>query len=392
MGEATQPLAGGGSGDAAAAVMRTPRNLDIEITSRCNARCSYCYYFENESVSYEDLPAAEWLAFFAELGRLGIMYLTIAGGEPFLRDDLPELLRSVAANRMRFALLSNGALIDDDMASFLAATGRCDYVQVSVDGSCPEVHDPVRGDGSFAGAVHGIRTLQAQGVPVAVRLTVHRGNVSDLAAAAAFLLDELGLPGFSTNSVGYLGSCRGRGAELLLDDGSRAAAMRALLDLDARYPGRIDAQNGPLAEARRWPAMEAARIAGASAWAGGGSLSACGCASSKLAVRSDGSIIVCSLLPHLVLGRINRDPLDELWLHSPLLEAHRRRAEVALDSFEFCADCGYRPYCTGNCPAVGFELTGQVDHPCPESCLRAYIQRGGELVDEPEGPVVPPLP
>ncbi len=126
----------------ASKVMRTPRSLDIEITARCNLRCRYCYFFNNPAVEYRDLPTDEWLKFFDELGSLGVMNVTLAGGEPFIREDLTVLLlEGLVRNRMRFSLLSNGALIDDEMAAFIARTGRCEYVQVSVDGSCAEVHD-----------------------------------------------------------------------------------------------------------------------------------------------------------------------------------------------------------------------------------------------------------
>ena len=86
-------------------------------------------------MEYKDLSTEEWLQFFDELGSLGVMNLSLAGGEPFIREDLTILLEGIVRNRMRFSLLSNGALIDDEMAAFLAGTGRCDHVQISVDGS-----------------------------------------------------------------------------------------------------------------------------------------------------------------------------------------------------------------------------------------------------------------
>ena len=150
-------------------VMCTPRSLDIEITARCNLRCHYCYFFNNSAIEYRDLPTIEWLAFFEELGSLGVMNVILAGGEPFIREDLPLLLEGIVRNRMRFSFLSNGAMIDDEIAAFIARTGRCDYVQVSVDGSCAQVHDSCRGNGSFEGAIRGIRTLQRHQINVAVR-------------------------------------------------------------------------------------------------------------------------------------------------------------------------------------------------------------------------------
>jgi len=350
--------------------MRTPRTVDVELTAACNLRCTYCYFYDNPAVAYRDLPTSEWLRFFEECGRLGVMSVTLAGGEPFVRKDLRALLRGVVDNRMRYSLLSNGTLIDDAICDFIASTGRCDYVQVSVDGSKPEVHDACRGAGSWEGAVRGIRTLQRHGVPVASRVTIHRHNVDDLEAVAHLLLEELGLDGFGTNSAGYLGSCRGNAGDVLLSVDQRQKAMDALLRLEEKYPGRITASAGPLAEAHMWREMEEARASGAPAFPNGGRLTGCGCPGNKISVRADGAIVPCSMLAHMALGQINRDSLAEVWLNSPALNELRARSDIPLSSFEFCAGCEYIPYCTGNCPGLAYSIIGQVNHPSPDACLR----------------------
>ena len=360
--------------------MRTPRTLNIDITARCNLRCRYCYFFHNPAVDYRDLPADEWLKFFAELGSLGVMNAILAGGEPFIREDLPVLLEGLVRNRMRFCLLSNGALIDETIAAFIARTGRCDYMQVSVDGSSAQIHDSCRGKGSFEGAIRGIRTLQRHRVNVAVRVTIHRHNVSDLENIAHLLLEELGLPAFGTNSAGYLGACRLSADEVLLNTQERQEAMAALLRLADKYNGRISASAGPLAEGRMWRRMEEARAQGAPAFPEGGRLTACGCPSQSIAVRADGAIIPCNMLPHIVLGHINTDSLAEVWQHSPAMNQLRCRQTIPLTDFPFCARCSYILYCTGNCPGLAYALTGQVNHPSPDACLQRFLQEGGKLV------------
>ena len=361
-------------------VMRTPRSVDVAITARCNLRCSYCYFFDNPAVDYHDLPTGEWLHFFDELGSLGVMDVSLAGGEPFMRKDLPALIEGVVHNRMRFSLLSNGGLIDDEIAAFIAGTGRCDYVQVSVDGSRPEIHDAARGKNSFAGALRGIRTLQRHEVPVAVRVTIHRHNVHDLESTAHLLLDELGLKNFGTNSAGYLGSCRVHADDLLLTTAERQEAMETLLRLAERYDGRISAAAGPLAEGRHWRRMEQARAENAPPFPNGGRLTGCGCPSNKIAVRADGVIVPCTMLAHIELGRINRDSLAEVWRKAPALNELRRRRSIPLADFGFCAACEYTDYCTGNCPGLAYTLTGEVDHPSPDACLRRFLQDGGKIV------------
>lgn len=360
-------------------VMRTPREVDIEITARCNLRCKYCYYFDNQAVNYEDLQKEEWLRFFDELGRCAVMNVNLAGGEPFIREDLPELLEGIVRNRMRFAILSNGSLINDEIASFIASTKRCNYVQVSVDGSTPEVHDSCRGKSSFARAIQGIRTLQDNNVPVEARVTIHRNNVHDLENIARLLLEDLKLDEFSTNSAGVFGSCHKNSADVLLTTQDRMKAMKTLLRLSTKYKGKIIASAGPLEEARRWNTMEIARIQGMPPFYNGGHLTACGCPAKRIAVRSDGMMIICSMLPNICLGRINRDSLQETWQKSQKLNQFRSRRSLPLTSFEYCSGCLYIPYCTGNCPGSAYNLIGEVNHPSPDACLRSFLADGGKI-------------
>lgn len=360
-----------------------PMSLDLEITNRCNLRCRYCYHFESPGDVRGDLPTADWLTFFEELGRSAVFNLCLCGGEPFLREDLAVLLHGIVRNRMRYSLLSNGTLINDRLAALLAETERCDGVQVSIDGSIPSTHDSFRGKGSFARAVRGIRCLQFRGVPVTVRVTIHRKNVQELDEIAGFLLEELGLPEFSTNSATYMGSCRRNRELVCLTVRERIMAMERLMRLEQKYPGRISATAGPLAEGRMWAEMEKARRERRPGFPGGGFLTGCGGPYQKLSVRADGVITPCNQMNHLELGRINRDELRQVWQNHPELERLRERNRIPLESFAFCRGCEYIPYCTGNCPALAYTLTGMTVHPSPDACLRRFLAEGGTLPDLP---------
>jgi SynChlorMet cassette radical SAM/SPASM protein ScmE len=258
-------------------------------------------------------------------------------------------------------------------------------VQVSLDGSRPETHDACRGRGTFELALRGLKTLQRHGINVASRVTIHRHNVNDLENVARLLLDELGLPSFGTNSAGYMGSCRLNADSVLLSTADRQAAMETLLSLEEKYPGRISASAGPLANGHMWRRMIDAQQEGAPRFPNGGRLTACGCANSKIAVRPDGVFVPCSMLAHMELGRINADSLAHLWRHHPDLNGLRMRGNIPLREFEFCDGCPYIPYCTGNCPGVGYNITGEVDHPSPESCLRLFLADGGRVPEVPVG-------
>jgi SynChlorMet cassette radical SAM/SPASM protein ScmE len=363
-------------------LMSTPRSLDLAITNRCNLRCLYCYHFGGSDDVGLDLPTAEWLRFFEELKACAVTDVCLCGGEPFIREDLKELVDGLVRNRMRFSILSNGTLITDEMAAFLKSTRRCDSVQISIDGASPGTHDAARGQGTFRLAVQGLKTLQKNGLSAAVRVTIHKYNVHHLDEIARLLLEELGLPAFSTNSAGLLGLCRVNATDIQLNVEERSLAMATLLKLERKYPGRITANAGPLAEARMWLEMEQARRSRQPARPTGGCLLSCGGVFTKMAVRADGVMVPCSQMPHIELGRINRDSLREIWQKHPDLQRLRERRDIPLAEFEFCAGCAYLPYCKGSCPALAHSLTGLENHPNPGDCLKRFLEQGGRLPDE----------
>lgn len=360
-------------------IMKTPRSVDLAITSQCNLRCTYCSHFSSAGDVGQDLPTQEWLKFFDELGKCAVMDVTLQGAEPFFRKDLKKIIQGIVNNRMRFNILSNGTLITDEMAGFLASTKRCDGVQVSIDGSSSITHDVCRGDGSFVRALSGIKILQKFGIPVNVRVTIHKYNVHDLDALARLLLEEMGLSGFSTNSASFMGLCRYNEQDVQLTIEERCYAMETLLRLNKKYNGRISANAGPLTEAKSWLEMEKARREGRGPVSGLGYLTGCSGPMSKIAVRADGVVIPCIQMSHIELGRINKDDLTEVWQNHSELRRLRERSTIPLSSFEFCKDCPYINYCTGNCPALAYTIVGNDEHPSPDACLKRFIEAGGKL-------------
>ncbi|NIN95356.1 MAG: radical SAM protein, partial [Anaerolineae bacterium] len=196
-----------------------------------------------------DLPTERWLAFFEELGRLGVMDVTLTGGEAFTRPDLFDLIDGVIANRMRYSILSNGTVIDEKvLAQFEIGKRRLrlDYIQISIDGSRAEIHDKSRPN-SFRRAMRGLGLLKEAQFPVAVRVTINRHNPHDLENIARLLLDEIGLPSFTTNEAALIGAgCQNQG-QISLTSAEELEAMETLKRLSERYPGHLKAQAGPQA-------------------------------------------------------------------------------------------------------------------------------------------------
>ena len=87
-------------------------DLYIEITNKCNCKCTYCY---NESgidkTGY--LAKEKYQEVICSAKKLNIKRINISGGEPFLHPDLVEFLRINSENGMDTVLITNGTLLDD---------------------------------------------------------------------------------------------------------------------------------------------------------------------------------------------------------------------------------------------------------------------------------------
>ena len=361
-------------------VIPIPRSLNIAITGRCNLRCQYCFYAD-EMTALSDLPTERWLSFFGELGRLGVMRVCLTGGEAFTRPDLFELIDGIIASRMRYSILSNGTLIDEQMLAQFAIGKRrlrLDYIQISIDGSRAEVHNLSR-PGSYDRAVRGLRLLKEAGFPVIVRVTINRHNLHDLEDIAHLLLEEIGLPSFSTNEAMPIGSgCRNE-REVSLTPAEQLEAMNTIGRLLERYPGRLNAQAGPQAKRKAYAEMEHARRTGekATTWMMG-YLTACGCIFSNLDILHDGTIVPCHMLSGVTLGNLLVDSLQEVWHSHPTLRALRERRNIPMQSVPGCADCEWVLYCNGGCPGLAYQLTGDFNRADSENCYRRFLLETGE--------------
>ena len=121
------------------------------------------------------MPVESWVDLVEEAGRSGVFYLTLRGGEALLSPAFRPVVEAAVRNRMRFSLLTNGKLLTEELAQWIAATGRCDLVQISLDGPV-DVHDPVRGRGSHAAALAAIGVAQKAGLKLRISCAVHKGN------------------------------------------------------------------------------------------------------------------------------------------------------------------------------------------------------------------------
>ena len=120
---------------------RMPVLVHFEVTLRCNASCAFCDYWKTEPGA-----RAGELASYADAARFfNPMLFTFTGGEPLLRRDLEDVVRSVAdAVQLKYIiLLTHGGMLSIDRARSLRAAG-VDQFNISLD-YLDQRHDRARG-------------------------------------------------------------------------------------------------------------------------------------------------------------------------------------------------------------------------------------------------------
>jgi MoaA/NifB/PqqE/SkfB family radical SAM enzyme len=119
--------------------------------------------------------------------RYGYRYLHITGGEPFLWPHVFDLLDcAIGAGYQMFFINTNGSLITQHIARRLSGFGGRTTLSISLQGP-EDLHDRIRGRGSYQKAVGGIRIALDAGLPVIIFTAVGRGLVALLPGFVEFV-------------------------------------------------------------------------------------------------------------------------------------------------------------------------------------------------------------
>src|SRR4051812_31105111 len=132
----------------------------------CNLHCDYCCVRSSPAVPRRELGLARVQRIAREAAELGVQEIFVTGGEPFLLEDIGDILLSCAAAAPT-TVLTNGMLFAGRRTQSLRALPRDRIVlQVSLDSATPHLHDLHRGSGTWARAYEGIQRARALGFRV----------------------------------------------------------------------------------------------------------------------------------------------------------------------------------------------------------------------------------
>ena len=284
--------------------MTAPHRMDLMVSAmtrdgkwHCNQKCLHCYAADQKLADEKELSTEEWKTVIKTLQKAKISQLTFTGGEPTMREDLPELIQS--ARWFVTRLNTNGVRMTPELCSRLRKADL-DSVQITFYSSDADVHNKLVGAENYDKTVEGIRNTIAAGLNMSVNTPLCTLN-RDYKKTLEFLHD-LG--------VIYV-TCSGL---ILTGNATEDASVKTQLTNEELYDVLKEAVDYAYANGMEisftspgWIEEEKLREMGLD-------IPSCGACLSNMAVTPSGNVVPCqSWLSDEPLGNILKDDWKSIW-------------------------------------------------------------------------------
>ncbi len=319
-----------------------PDKLDelwIYTTLACNLRCKHCLVSAGKGLE-DELTTEELKKLVDDAVELGVKRFYITGGEPFIKDGIFELIRHITKEKNReLIILTNATLFDDKKIVALQKLKSPKLIiQVSLEGPNAEIHDKLRGKGSFVQAVEGIKKLVSIGIIPIVSTAVSKFNEEHIEDTSMFI-SKLGV---KDHHILWMHT-RGRGAsnadDLYVPAEKVTQIMKDLRKVYEEQEVIVDNEESLKARVR---------------YKRGRKNDLCNNCYEKICVNSDGHVYPCGSLngdKHFDAGSIREKSLKDIWLNSKVMKCGR---ENSVQDKTECRNCYLKFFCGGGCTSHSY--------------------------------------
>ena len=333
-----------------------PYALLAELTYRCPLHCPYCSN-PTRARNDGDLTTDEWRRVLREATELGVLQVGFSGGEPLVRRDLAELVRSAREAKLYTNLITSGVGLDESRASELREAGL-DSVQLSFQSDDVELADEIAGTRAHQRKLAAASFIHAAGIPLSLNFVIHRRNIDRLPQMIG-LAEALGAERVELANVQFYGWAFLNRAALLPTREQVARARDVATAAKARLAGKIDIFYvlPDYYETRPKPCLN-------------------GWGQRYLTVNPIGDVLPCptasSAIPDLRLENVRGRSLDWIWRRSESFNRFRGTEWMP----EPCRSCPQKEIDFGGCRCQAALLTGNAantDPVCSLSPNRARV-------------------
>jgi len=325
-----------------------PLGAQLDLTYRCNERCVHCYLDHED---HGELTFAEITSLLDQMAEAGVFFLTISGGEIFLRPDLFDILAHARKLMFSVKIKTNALLIKEEQARRIAEL-NVEGVQISIYSHKPEVHDGITlVAGSLERSLKGAENLINAGVKVSFANVLMKQNLADYSEVKA-LAAEIGA-GFTVDPT-VTPMMDGDRSILNLNIG-QAALNRVVRDTEIVEEDDFCAPPaGPYDEKDAFDRVP------------------CSAGHSACYISPYGDVYPCVQFP-LPSGNIRQTKFQDIWRDSPQLAEVR---SITLGDLQGCSSCGNQQTCT-RCPGLAY-MEGNMRGPSTQDCEKSFARTGLE--------------
>ena len=164
-----------------------PYHVQWMVTRKCNYHCKGCDVWREQDVT--ELSTEEIKRGLDVLKELGVIEITISGGNPLLREDIGEIIE-YASRFFITTVYDNGSM----SAEKIDALRNADFVAISIDSLDPRKNDHIKGvNGAWKKAMQAVEKLHSEGISVSVTPTISQFNLYEIIDFTNYFLQK-GIP------------------------------------------------------------------------------------------------------------------------------------------------------------------------------------------------------
>ena len=176
------------------AALGLPVSGNFELTARCNFNCKMCYVHlagDQAALRSRELTADQWLSLAREARDMGLIFLLLTGGEPFLREDFPYLYAELVKMGLMVSVNTNASLYNAELRELFRRYPPT-RINATLYGGSEETYAGLCGVPAFGKVVENLRAMREDGLQVRLNVTLTPHNVGDMEKIDA-ISRELGL-------------------------------------------------------------------------------------------------------------------------------------------------------------------------------------------------------
>lgn len=164
------------------AMLGLPIAGNFELTARCNFNCPMCYVHmgaDEVEKKGKELTAKQWIDLARCAKDMGMVFVLLTGGEPFIRPDFFEIYHEMKQMGLLISINTNGSLLKGEVLDKLLADPPF-RMNISLYGGSNDTYRKMCGLPAFDTVLGNIKTLKEAGVDVCINLSITGFNCDDL--------------------------------------------------------------------------------------------------------------------------------------------------------------------------------------------------------------------